>query len=106
MKKQKPAPRNGSDYWGPLIAEFETAPCRHGVFAARHGLRVGTFRQWLYRLRGENPRGPRVPTPRFVEMVASKPEVGCTLVANGFELRFEQLPAPEYLAEILSRAAR
>lgn len=106
MKKQKPAPRRGLGYWGPLIAEFEAAPCTHGAFAARHGLRITTFRQWLYRLRGESPQAPRVPTPRFVEMVASKSEVGCTLVANGFELRFEQLPAPEYLAELLSRAAR
>jgi hypothetical protein len=89
-----------------LVAEFEAAPCKHDKFAARHKLNVDTFRQWLYRLRAEKPAASRKTALRFVEVVAPKNERGCTLAMGGIELRFEGLPPPEYLAELLSRTGR
>jgi len=106
MGKRKSAPRRGREYWGPLIAEFEGAPCKHEAFAARRKVNVDTFRQWLYRLRTEKPHTTRKAAPKFVEVVAAKNGSGCSLAAGGIELRFDRLPPPEYLGELLARAAR
>lgn len=106
MRKSKAAPRKGREYWGPLVAEFEASPCKHDAFAARHKLNVDTFRQWLYRLRSERPPTPRKAIPKFVEVVAATRDAGCSLTAGGIELRFDRLPPPEYLAELLVRAIR
>lgn len=89
-----------------MVAKFDAAPCSHDAFAARQKINVGTFRHWLYRLRAGKPRATHRSVPKFVEVVAAKPEPGCTLTAEGIELRFDHLPTPEYLAELLSRAAR
>ncbi|NQZ98081.1 MAG: hypothetical protein HRU01_16340 [Myxococcales bacterium] len=75
------------------------------MFAARHKINVGTFRSWLYVLRAEEP-APRNAVPKFVEVVAAKGGSGCTLATGGIELRFDRLPAAEYLAELLSQAGR
>ena len=105
MGKRKVAARRGWEYWGPLAAEFEAAPCRHDAFAARHGVNVDTFRQWLYRLRKERPSGARSSRPKFIEVVPARRESGCVLVVGSTEVRFDTLPPAEYLAALLAQAA-
>jgi hypothetical protein len=45
--------RQGRAFWAKLISEFESNGGResHAAFADRHGLRLTTFRTWLYRNR-------------------------------------------------------
>jgi hypothetical protein len=47
--------RRGREFWAKLIGEFQRAGGAepHAEFAGRHGIRVGSFQRWLYRLRAE-----------------------------------------------------
>lgn len=37
--------------WSSIIAAFEKSGASHAAFCAQRGLNIGTFRQWLYRIR-------------------------------------------------------
>ena len=97
-----------------MIAKFEEAPCGHENFAARHGLNVGTFRIWLYRLRSE--RGDLAQGPGdaagFVEVVRGaaalpiRSGLGCAVRIGEVEVMLTQTPAPGFLAELVRELAR
>ena len=105
--REKPHHR-GHAYWSTLVAEFESAPCPHADFCRPRGLNIGTFRFWLYKLRDEAEEAKS--SPGFVELVVggrqSTKSSTCSLVVGKVELRFEALPSPEYLAELLRNVAR
>lgn len=100
--------RRGRAYWSGLVAEFESAPCLHADFCRRHELNIGTFRSWLYKLRDE-PEDLNS-SPGFIELVLNRHQMSktsaCSLVVGKVELRFEGLPSPEYLAELLRNVSR
>jgi hypothetical protein len=110
MQDGSRAVRKGREYWQGLVSEFEAAPCRHGEFAARHGVRVDTFRQWLYRVRAQQTSGVIGLAPKFIEVgVAGSKRIaggGCTVLAGQVEVRFEQTPSAQYLGDLLARAGR
>jgi hypothetical protein len=82
------------------VAAFEKTELSQPDFCETRGLKLGTFRAWLYRIRSE--RGSR--TPKLMEIVAvpeANPLPECVVQIGSVELRFSGRPEPEYLAALL-----
>lgn len=65
----KQANRQGREYWSKLVREYERrAPGSESqkAFADRYGVKVDTFRGWLYKVGRE--RTGKTPRARFVEV--------------------------------------
>jgi hypothetical protein len=45
--------RRGREFWVTLVEEFERGGVRQDEFVAGHGVSLGGFQHWLYRLRRE-----------------------------------------------------
>jgi hypothetical protein len=97
--------RHGRGFWTKLISEFESngGRERHAAFAARHGVRVYTFRTWLYRLRLQSPR--QKPSVRVLpvtvvgaDRIAREISIDC----NGVGLRFGAGTDPSYVAALVT----
>ena len=70
------AERRGRRFWERAVGEVERSGAPHSEVAARHGVRVGTLRYWVYRLRREGHTVAAVPSEvRLlpVEVVPSAP---------------------------------
>lgn len=107
--KKQIGDRRGRGYWLGLVAQFESSALGQADFTARHGINLGTFRSWLYRLRVEaRDAGLAVAPASFVEVVTGSTtvadEVACTIRVGAAELRFARFPNAAYLAELLIRA--
>lgn len=86
-----------------LVEEFEHAGLTQRDFAALHGVNVGTFRSWLYKLRRE--AGPRAAGLTEVSVVSAAvdSESGCRVeLPGGMVLRFSSAPSPYWLADLSS----
>ncbi len=108
--------RRGREFWTRLVDEFEAREprLRHVAYAAEKGVRVWTFRSWLYRLRRER-RESRGGDPSFlpVELIGDGDEAlaaetvavaGSPIDAalpNGVLLRFAVGTDPEYVGALL-----
>ena len=95
--------RLGRSYWQRVVRKFDKSGLSQEAFCEVHGLSVGTFRSWLYRLRRESGSS----APKFVEVIASKsrPSHACVVAIGKAELRFESMPDVEYLGALLRSAA-
>ena len=69
------AERRGRRFWERAVGEVERSGAPHSEIAARHGVRVGTLRSWVYRLRRERhaAAGPSEVRLLPVEVVPSAP---------------------------------
>jgi transposase-like protein len=70
------AERRGRRFWERAVGEVERSGAPHREVAARHGVRVGTLRSWVYRLRREGhaaAAGPSEVRLLPVEVVPSAP---------------------------------
>jgi len=96
---KKQAARQSRAYWTRVIAKFERGGLSHAAFCTREKLNVGTFRTWLYRLRGERT----IEAPSFVEVVdpPSPPTRTCVLRLGAAQVEFAQAPAASYLVDVL-----
>lgn len=93
--------RLGRSYWLSMVSKFAKSELSQEAFCEAHGLTVGTFRSWLYRLRREGESS----TPKFVEVIASKSaSQACVVLIGKTELRFESLPDAAYLGALLRAA--
>ena len=119
MPDPKPRP-----FWTDMVGRFEDSGLTQPAFARKHGLKLGTFRSWIYRLRRERKalRTPPVQPPAsFVEVEVpadfspSRPvtrswSVGLPALVLRFtddvELRFTELPSPEYIAALSAALGR
>jgi hypothetical protein len=73
--------RRGREFWARLVEEFERegGTESHAAFAKGHGVGLGSFQRWLYRLRAEQQgrrrrvvsQSTRVPWP-LVEVRAAR----------------------------------
>jgi len=82
------------------VAEYESSPTSHVAFAERHGVRVGTFRSWLYRLREEGTSRSVEPVDAsFVELRARRVGAPCRVLIGEAVFEFCELPSATYLAE-------
>ena len=97
--------RQGREFWAKLISEFESNDERepHAAFATRHGVRLTTFRTWLYRLRmQEAPRAKRVVRVLPVTVVgADRSSRELSIDCNGVALRFGADIDPSYVAALV-----
>src|SRR6266571_7201723 len=64
--------RRGREFWQELIREYDAGGGResHRDFAVERRVSVGTFRTWLYRLRGERKEGPSLLPVRVIASTA------------------------------------
>ena len=101
------AQRRTAAEWAEIITEYEQTGGCQKAFAETRGLKLASFRQWLYKLRRAN-------AGRFVEVQASTlPEDSAIhaspvwlVVADGerrIEFRYE--PNAHYLAQLLAAIA-
>jgi hypothetical protein len=96
--------RLGRGHWQRVVSKFEESGLTQAAFCEAHGLTLGAFRSWLYRLRRE--RGSA--RPAFVEVTTSKESLtqqACVIRIAGAELRFESLPDAQYLGALLRAAS-
>jgi hypothetical protein len=92
----------GRGYWLGVVREFERSGLSHEAFCADRDLVVGTFRQWLYRLRREGLQAP----PCFVEVVGQPARVSVCVVEYGdASVAFGELPDAAYLGALLRELA-
>ena len=97
--------RRGRGFWTKLISEFESNGDResHAAFATRNGVRLTTFRTWLYRLRmQEAPRSKRAVRVLPVTVVgADRSSREVSIDCNGVVLRFGADTDPSYIAALV-----
>jgi hypothetical protein len=97
--------RQGRAFWAKLISEFESngGGESHAAFAARNGVRLTTFRTWLYRLRmQEAPRAKRAVRVLPVTVVGSGLSGrDLSIDCNGLALRFAADTDPSYVAALV-----
>lgn len=98
------ATRRGREFWQGLISEFERSDVfvDHASFARRHGVRLATFRTWLYRLRaGARRRGEGVRVLPVTILGGRGGGGEVELEVNGIALRFGAGTDPSYLAALV-----
>ena len=96
--------RRGRAFWVKLISEFESNGGEsHAAFADRHGVRLTTFRAWLYRLRmQEEPRAKRAVRVLPVTVVGGGLSGrDLSIDCNGVALRFAADTDPSYVAALV-----
>lgn len=96
--------RLGRGYWQSAVSKFDKSELSQEAFCEAHGLTLGTFRSWFYRLRREGESS----TPTFVEVsVADKSasSQACVVIIGKAELRFESVPDAAYLGALLRSAS-
>jgi hypothetical protein len=100
MAKGKSLVRRNREYWTGVVAEFESGSQKQQQFCEQRGLEVGTFRQWLYRLRNE-AKGKGAGPSRFVTVRPTMALSGaCQLRVGAVTLGFMELPPAKYVAEL------
>lgn len=97
--------RQGRGFWTKLISEFESNGDgeSHAAFAARRGIRLTTFRTWLYRLRLQGaPRAKRAVRVLPVTVVgADRSSRELSIDCNGVALHFAADTDPSYVAALV-----
>jgi hypothetical protein len=97
--------RQGRGFWAKVISEFESNGGResHAAFAERHGVRLTTFRTWLYRLRIQGAaRAKRAVRVLPVTVVgADRSGHDLSINCNGVALRFGADTDPSYVAALV-----
>jgi hypothetical protein len=96
--------RLGRSYWQSAVGKFDKSELSQEAFCEAHGLTLGTFRSWLYRLRREGGNS----TPKFVEVSVARKSASsqaCVVIIGKAELRFESVPDAVYLGAMLRAAS-
>jgi len=90
-----------------IVEAFRVSGLSQNAYSRRHGIALGTLRDWIYRKEEEGEieiEGPLQDRPlRFVELSSSTVELGPEAVLRiGDQLMLElrQLPTAEYLVEL------
>jgi hypothetical protein len=93
--------RRTEDEWREVVADFDASGLTQELFARKKGLKVGTFRSWVYKIRGASKE------PRFVELVKSTPGgetehvSRTTLLVGEVRVEFAERPEVEYVVALL-----
>ncbi len=101
MAKGKALVRRNREYWTDIVAEFEKGSLKQQEFCEQRGLEVGTFRYWLYQLRGQAKRQSSAQS-RFV---TGQPTLAgltgaCQLRVGSVTLSLMELPSASFVAEL------
>lgn len=93
----------GKETWLRWLEEYERTDCTQAEFAEQKGVKLATFRYWLYKERNKKAES----CATFVEVtLPSSPlslETASVVLdfAQDLRLRFSSLPSPAYLASLL-----
>ena len=101
MAKVKALVRRNREYWTDVVAQFEKGSLKQQQFCDQRGLEVGTFRYWLYQLRGEGKRQSSGQA-RFVTVRPTMAALSgaCQLRVGSVTLSLMELPAAKYVVEL------
>ncbi len=101
-------PSKTREFWLSLVQEFERAEgLTHAEYARMKGVKLATFRHWLYQIRGEQSFSTT--SVNFVELTTTfaappspQPGTGGRLyLGKRVMLEFDRLPDIDYLALLL-----
>ncbi len=93
--------RRTEDEWRELVADFGASSLTQEMFARKKGLKVGTFRSWVYRIRRAAKE------PRFLELTEStasaqeKRGSRTTLLVGEVRVEFSERPEADYVVALL-----
>jgi len=101
MAKVKALVRRNREYWTAVVGEFEKGSRKQQEFCEQRGLEVGTFRYWLYQLRGQAKRQSSA-RGRFVTVRPTMAALSgaCQLRVGSVTLSLMELPSARYVAEL------
>jgi transposase-like protein len=89
--------RRSNDEGKALVERFQASGLSRTQFAAQEGVSPQTLKRWIQKLNGGETQSAET---RFVEVLESKGS-GMTIRVGDVEIRFNGLPSPEYLAEVV-----
>ena len=101
--------RRSREQWAEIVERFEHSGETHEAFCAQHGLHVGSFRSWLYRLRRESSQGKvahratRLLPVRLGPVGVSQDEAVIELVVGDTIIRLRGPVAPAFVAELFTQ---
>lgn len=90
--------RHTAEQGAALVWRYEASGMTQARFAEREGVSVNTLQYWIRKVRGTANE-----EVRFVEVVAEAPtsQAVCSVSLLGdVEVRFSELPPPEYLVAL------
>lgn len=89
--------RRTAEQGAALVRRYEASGMSQAAFAEREGVSVNTVQYWLRRSRDAAPEAVR-----FVEVVGevAQSQVACVVAIGEAEVRFYELPPPEYVAAL------
>ena len=105
--------RRARQEWQGIFEEFEGSGEAHEAFCAQRGLNVGTFRAWLYKLRGTRGRRSRAASVRMIpvrirapkQVAAPGADAVVEIAVLGAVLRVRVGTDVRYVAELASALA-
>jgi len=89
--------RRTAEQGAALVRRYEASGMSQAAFAEREGVSVNTIRYWLRKRRDTSEEAVR-----FVEVVGetAPAQTACVVSVGGAEVRFYELPPPEYVAAL------
>ena len=93
------AKRRSNEEGKALVEQFQASGQSRTQFAAREGISPQTLQRWVQKVQAGETQSVET---RFVEVVESQSN-GLLLRVGDVEIRFNGLPAPEYLAQVVQR---
>lgn len=98
--------RRGREYWRSLVERYEEGEESRAVFVRNHGVKLGTFQSWLYKIRHERAqltkRQPSVTPQGFIQVVAQRcPDQCMRMRVGNAMLEFDSLPDTRWLSELI-----
>ena len=90
----KRSAQRSAEEWSSLVASYQSGEEDEGVFCARHGMKVSTFRKWRYRMGGKQTYVGAATAPLqrtdFIEVVPSASSGGETITLRlGDDVRMD-----------------
>jgi hypothetical protein len=100
--------RRSQGEWAQFVEQFERSGQSHEAFCAQHHLNLGSFRNWLYRLRRGSERGKvarsatRLLPVRVAQAGAVDEETVIELAVGDAMLRVRGAFGAAYVAELVT----
>jgi hypothetical protein len=97
--------KRGRGYWQKLVRAFERSGLKQRTFCEQHGLALGTFQHWLYKIRREKKAADKVSTALVRVQLPEQMTKDAALEASlpgGVVLRFSPDTDPHYVATLVA----
>lgn len=108
-KKEKATPKEarGKETWLRLLEEYEQTELTQAAFAEQKGVKLATFRDWLYKERDKKAESSATFVEVALPSVPFSVETAAVVLdfAQEHRIHFSSLPSPSYLASLLQALA-